>query len=225
MMRLFSGLRKGWAGGRTPVFSVYLMISSLEKSSKCQEKKNEKAREWPRPALTIFLALVYSPGRGTHWCQTLAYVLRLRSWQDRAWFLCQGRRTPGVCEAQSRPKQLWSLVFCSELCTAASGRLIWAPRTFPEACSDGKHSSPWQRQKPKTQKIPTLLKLMTWHHGMKSNLMREISQWEIHQRYNQQVFTEASRAQACAGRGRILVTRVPGLGELSFCLDDEDTLT
>lgn len=55
--------------------------------------------------------------------------------------------------------------------------------------------------------------------------MREISQWEIYQQYNQQVLAEVSRAQACAGRGRILVTRVPGLGGISFCLDDEDTLT
>lgn len=55
--------------------------------------------------------------------------------------------------------------------------------------------------------------------------MREISQWEIYQQYNQQVFAEVSRAQACAGRGRILVTKVPGLGGISFCLDDEDTLT
>lgn len=101
----------------------------------------------------------------------------------------------------------WSLVFCSELCTTVSCRSSNMSKhtgPFPEHALIGNTVVPG-RGKGQRHRRYSFTKLITCHHGVKSSLMRVISQCEVHQ-WNDSVFTEASWAQASAGRGRILMT-------------------
>lgn len=84
-----------------------------------------------------------------------------------------------------------------KLCTTVSCRSSNMSKhtgPFPEHALIGNAVVPG-RGKGQRHRRYSFTKLITCHHGVKSSLMRVISQWEVHQ-WNDSVFTEASCAQA-----------------------------
>lgn len=176
-----------WSSEGTEGVGLFHLSYDLFNWKKCksQRKKDEAIFcEWPGTTHVISLALAYSSEQGPSRHQTLSMFWGCGNDRAGHGFSAKADEPLGNMWSTGWTKAALGLWFsaASVHCSLLQIPLIWArtPQDLPEARSAWEYSAPWHMQRPEALLCSSLLKLMACHHRVKSNLMREISQWEIH---------------------------------------------